>query len=283
MIRHFSISVYRLFIVLLNPLWIIEIYLHGHVLLIGILGLWLAIYLFYLKKDWLALPAVIFFFLISVVPLLTYLPFLYKKFWSKIFLVLSGIVLIILFCSASGMISSYYFIFTPDRGIFNGVLISVGLFLSKFINFSGQEIIGIYWFGNPVIVYTRSEFYILLLIVFIVLAVIISQINKLRMTAEYRGINYMQAGYIITAALLLVSPVLNPWQLLWILPFMIYMPNWSWLIFTVLIQLSYLVSMKYPLSVNISTSVWILLIQYIPFYILLITEYLDKRRIKGWF
>jgi len=283
MIRHFSISVYRLFIVLLNPLWIIEIYLHGHAQIIGIIGLWLAIYFFYLKKDWLALPAVIFSFLISFVPLLTYMPFLYKKFWSKIFLVLSGIVLIILFCSAVEMISSYYFIFIPDRGIFNGVLISVGLGLLKFINFSGQEIISVYWFGNPVIIYTRNEFYILLLIVFIVLAVIVTQINKLRMTAQYRGINYLQTGYIITASLLLVSPVLNPWQLLWILPFMIYIPNWSWLIFTVLIQLSYLVSMKYLLSDNINTSVWILLIQYIPFYILLIVEYLDKRRIKGWF
>jgi hypothetical protein len=279
----FTLSPYRLLIVLLNPLWIIEIYLLGHIQIIGILGLWLAIYLFYLKKDWPALAVVIVSFCVTLIPLLIYLPFLFKKFWPKFILVLSGVALIVFLFPTTGMLSPIHFLSAPGRGVFNGVLISIGSYLFNYFNPGGEGIITINWFGYPAVVYTRPEFYMLLLIVLILLVVVISQAKKLQMTADFRSSNYLQAGYMITGALLLVSPVLHPWHLLWILPFIIFLPNWSWLIFTFLIQFSYLISVKYPPPDNMVVSGWILFLLYVPFYILLIAEYLDKRRIKGWF
>jgi hypothetical protein len=278
LIRYFGLSTYRMLILLLNPLWIIEIYRNGHDQLIGILLLWLAFSFFYLKKDWLALPAVVLSFFVSMVPIFSYLPYLYKKFWPKVFLTLTGVALGVYLCSISGIIPAYHFLLASGREAFNGPLLSAGIYLLKYFNLSGAEVITINWFGNAAADYTRAEFYILLVIALIVLAVIIAQIKKLQLTANFRSINYLQSSFIITGTLLLVSPVLHPWHLLWILPFIIFLPNWSWLVFTVLIQLSYLFWTDY-----LFTSNWMSLVIYVPFYLMLITEYLDKRRIKGWF
>jgi hypothetical protein len=283
LMRYFGISAYRMLILLLNPLWIIEIFRNGHGQLTGILLLWLAISLFYLKKDWTALPATVLSFFVSMVPLPAYLPFLYKKFWLKVILLLTGMTLIIFIFSSTGMMPSYHFIFAVDREAFNGLPISAGIYFLEYFNFVGQEDVVINWFGYPVAVYTRAEFYILLPIAFIILAVIIAQIKKLNLTVNFRSINYLQSSFVVSAALLLFSPVLHPWHLLWILPFIVFLPNWSWLFFTALIQISYLVPVDQATVDSLVGPGWILLLQYVPFYGMLIAEYLDQRRIKGWF
>ena len=86
----------------------------------------------------------------------------------------------------------------------------------------------------------------------------------------------------LTAIFLLLTPTLHPWYLIWIIPFLIFIPNWSWLLFTLLIQASYFVMKEYAISSVWQESVWILLFQYIPFYFILIWEYIDTRKIKGW-
>ncbi len=283
LIRYFGLSTYRILILLLNPLWIIEIYRNGHGQLAAILFLWLAFGFFYLKKDWQALLAVVLSFFVSLLPLFAYVPFLYKKFWSKIFLMLTGVALAVYIFSTTGIIPVYHFLLAPEREAFNGPLISAGIYLSEYFNLSGADVITINWFGSSAAVYTRAEFYMLLLIVLIVLAVIIAQIKKLHLTADFRSINCLQSSFIITGALLLVSPVFHPWHLLWILPFIIFLPNWSWLVFTVLIQLSYLFWTDYQSPDTLITSGWKYFVIYVPFYIMLITEYLDKHRVKGWF
>ena len=103
------------------------------------------------------------------------------------------------------------------------------------------------------------------------------------MTANFRGVNYLQTGYIVCAAILLLSPTLYPWYLIWIIPFLLFIPNWSWLLFTFLIQLSYFVLQDYSTNNIWIESTWVLLLQYVPFYSILIFEYFDRRKIKGWF
>jgi hypothetical protein len=118
-------------------------------------------------------------------------------------------------------------------------------------------------------------------VVFIV--VFIDQINKLRKTARFRSINFIQRSFMLTAIFLLLMPTLHPWYLIWIIPFLVFIPNWSWILFTFLIQSSYFVLKDYALFSEWNESVWILLIQYVPFYALLIWEYLDRKRVRGWF
>ena len=283
LIRYFGLSIYRILILLLNPLWIIEIYRNGHGQLTAILLLWLAFGFFYFRKDWQALPAVVLSFFVSMLPLFAYVPFLYKKFWPKVLFTLTGIAVMVYIFSITNTVPSYHFIFALDREGFNGPLISTGIYLSEHFDLTGAEVITLNWFGNPAAVYTRVEFYMLMLIVLIALAVIITQIKKLHLTADFRSINYLQSSFIITGALLLVTPVFHPWHLLWILPFIIFLPNWSWLVFTVLIQLSYLFWTDYQSPDSAITSGWMSIVMYGTFYIMLVAEYLDKRNVKGWF
>ena len=131
--------------------------------------------------------------------------------------------------------------------------------------------------------YLSYAFYYKFCATIVLVIVIIDQFKKLRIISGFRTINYMQKSFILTTTLLLLNPTLHPWYLLWIIPFLVFIPNWSWIIFTFLIQASYFVLKDYALSSFWQESVWILSIQYIPFYTLLIWEYFDKREIKGWF
>ena len=103
------------------------------------------------------------------------------------------------------------------------------------------------------------------------------------MTENFKGVNYLQPVLFIGTVMLLLSPTLYPWYLIWIIPLFVFLPNWSWLLFTMLIQLSYFVLQGYATDGIWEESNLILWLQYLPFYGLLIFEYLDKRKIKGWF
>jgi len=79
-------------------------------------------------------------------------------------------------------------------------------------------------------------------------------------------INILRAAYLITSVLLLVSPTLHPWYVVWIIPFLCFYPNPGWFIFSGLVLLTYSILPEYR-----STGIWherdsIILIQYVPFY-----------------
>ena len=130
--------------------------------------------------------------------------------------------------------------------------------------------------------YVGTGYYYKLLAIIFFSILVIDQLNKLRPTARFRTISLLQTGFVFTGAILLLSPTLYPWYLIWILPFLIFVPNFSWLILTLLIQFSYYILKDYSLSGTWEESIWVLLLQYVPFYLLLLFEYLDKRKINGW-
>ena len=110
---------------------------------------------------------------------------------------------------------------------------------------------------------------------FILIIIIIDQLRKLKVTSNFRAIHYPQVSFIITCTYILFIPLLQPHYLILIVPFTILTPNWSWLFLTFIIQLSHY---------NSGENYWIILfIIYIPFFLMLTFEYLDKRTIKGWF
>ncbi|MBX7153078.1 glycosyltransferase 87 family protein [bacterium] len=80
----------------------------------------------------------------------------------------------------------------------------------------------------------------------------------------------IKMAYILVGSLLLFSPTLHPWYLIWIIPLLCFYPNPAWIGFTGLITLSYTVLAEFQ-----KTGVWqefktILLWQYIPFFVVLI-------------
>jgi hypothetical protein len=281
LIRRFSIDDRRLFIVFLNPLWMIEIFMNGRGLLLAVLLLWLTIYLFYTRKETLSLAVMILSCFGSLLSLPVCLPLLYKRIWLKTGVVLLGIILAVFVIARID--PSYKFIIRLDREAITGAAFSIILFIFDKTGWVGQESSIIKMVGNYITIYLNTQFYVLLLAFVAGVAVIISQIQKLKMTANFYGSGYLQAGHMIMGALLLLSPLLYPHHLLWILPFIIFFPSWSWIIFTLLIQLVYLILPPGAGSGDQVGTNWILLSIYLPFFMILLFEYLDRRRIKGWF
>ena len=69
-----------------------------------------------------------------------------------------------------------------------------------------------------------------------------------------------------------VYPVLHPWYVCWIVPFLVIIPNRAWIFFSGAVFLSYLVLRGY-----VATGVWeedplVKLAQYLPFYGLLLYD-----------
>ena len=283
MIRYFSISKYRLLLVILNPLWIIEIYRNGHLEIIGVLLLWLAIYLFYLKKDWLSLSLGIPAFLVHLLPVLAILPFCYNKFRWKFLMLGAGIIAVIFLFSLikSGFLPGLFV--QMNQEFSNGAVYTVIAALLDSMRFPVHQFIVMNWNGTVETITTDAMFYYILIIILPMLIVLTAQRKKLKMTAGFRSINYLQGSFIIAGACLIVKPDLYPWHLIWILPYLIFLPNWSWLALTFLIQLCYTVLLHDPYTGSTALTNWILFVQYLPFFTLMIFEYLDNRRIKGWF
>ena len=283
LVKHFGLNKYRLLIYFYNPLLIIETYSSGHLEITGISLFWIGVYLFYKHHDF---KSIIFFamsILTKFITLMSSLPFLTERFFRKsTFLVLLCILIFSPFLLGGIIpvpgIFSYISLWEFNGGIYQTVISMLKLFGVKE-----------YHWVNPVFpsylatLYVSYAFYYKVCAVIILLAVIIYQLKRLRILSDFRTANFIQKSFFLTAVLLILTPTLHPWYLLWIIPFLVIIPNWSWLFFTFLIQASYFVLKDYALTSDWKESVWILLFQYIPFYALLIWEYFDGRKIKGWF
>ncbi|HKN48513.1 MAG TPA: hypothetical protein VJ144_11135 [Candidatus Polarisedimenticolia bacterium] len=86
----------------------------------------------------------------------------------------------------------------------------------------------------------------------------------------------LRGAFLLTGALLLLSPTLHPWYLLWILPWLALFPSRAWILLTGLVALAYLnlgaagrAAEPHP---------WVHLPEYLPFYLLLAREWTARRR-----
>jgi hypothetical protein len=78
---------------------------------------------------------------------------------------------------------------------------------------------------------------------------------------------------IVFGTVLIVSPVVHPWYVLWIVPLLVFHQNTAWLFFSGWVAISYLILYIYPVGVW-EPVLWLKLMVYVPFYALLAT---------GWF
>ncbi|HEV8335795.1 MAG TPA: glycosyltransferase 87 family protein [Candidatus Polarisedimenticolia bacterium] len=79
----------------------------------------------------------------------------------------------------------------------------------------------------------------------------------------------IRGTFMILGWALLLSPTVHPWYLLWIAPFLVLRPNPAWILLTGLVPLSYLDPA--PVAEGIPRPLWIRLVEYVPFFILLVT------------
>jgi len=283
MINHFRLNKFRLLIYFYNPLLIIETYSSGHLEIAGVFFFWMAVYLFYKSNKWKS----IIFFALSIMtkffPLVSSIPFLLNKFIRKFALLITICLVLILPFIFGGTLPLPGLFSYINRWEFNGGLFQLCVYVLNLLDVKEYQWLAASFSGYLETFYINYAFYYKACAVFLFAGVFFDQLKKLRSTSDYNSINFIQKSFILTAVFLLLTPTLHPWYLIWIIPFLIFVPNWSWLIFTFLIQASYFVLKDFALSSVWNESVWILLFQYIPFYALLIWEYMDRRKIKGWF
>lgn len=79
-----------------------------------------------------------------------------------------------------------------------------------------------------------------------------------------RRVEPLRGAYLLTGVLLLVSPTLHPWYLLWILPWLCLFPSGPWILLSGLVALAY-ANLGSP-GREAEPHPWVRLVEYLPFY-----------------
>jgi hypothetical protein len=82
----------------------------------------------------------------------------------------------------------------------------------------------------------------------------------------------VKSAMIMIGGTLLLTTTVQPWYLLWIIPFLCFSLNRAWLLLTGLIMLSYQVLIIYHAEGVWEENLWVKLAIYIPFYFLLLGD-----------
>ena len=83
-----------------------------------------------------------------------------------------------------------------------------------------------------------------------------------------------RSAFILLGAYLALTPTVQPWYLVWIIPFLCLYPNPAWILLSGLAALSYHVVIGFVLSGTWHEETWVRYVQYVPFYGLLIAQFL---------
>jgi hypothetical protein len=84
--------------------------------------------------------------------------------------------------------------------------------------------------------------------------------------------------FMLLGCTFILTPVLYPWYLCWIIPLLVIIPNRAWLMLSGSIFLSYLVWKGYVEAGIWEENMWVKIIEYAPFYSLLLYDGLRSLR-----
>jgi hypothetical protein len=283
LVRLFKLNKNRVLIYFYNPLLIIETYSSGHLEITGVLFFWAAVLFFYKRYNWKSVTLLALSVMTKFLSLTSGLPFLLNKYFKKSGLLILICLTLLLPFTFGGIIPLPGLFSYINRWEFNGGLYQLVISILKILDVKEYQWMVLNISGYSESFYISYGLYYKLGALLVLITVFIDQMIKLKVTSNFRSINYIQRSFMFTAVFLLLTPTLHPWYLIWIIPFLIFIPNLSWIGFTFLIQASYFVLKDYSLISEWKESIWVLLFQYLPFYFMLIWEYLDRRKIRGWF
>lgn len=81
-----------------------------------------------------------------------------------------------------------------------------------------------------------------------------------------------RSAFVLLGGFLVLTPTVQPWYLVWIIPFLCLYPNPAWILLSGLAALSYHVVIGFVLTGNWQEETWVRYVQYVPFYGLLIAR-----------
>lgn len=102
--------------------------------------------------------------------------------------------------------------------------------------------------------------------------IVVAAFLMLAFVVYLREVPILKGAMILIGGALLLTTTLQPWYLLWIIPFLCFYPNRAWILLTGLIMLSYHTLIRYAADGIWMESIWIKSAIYVPFYVLLITD-----------
>ena len=103
-------------------------------------------------------------------------------------------------------------------------------------------------------------------------ALVIGAMLALAVMVWYSGRSVLENAMIMIGGALMLTTTVQPWYLLWMVPFLCFSPNRAWLLLTALTMLAYHVLIRYQAEGIWAESLWIKLVIYIPFYLLLLSD-----------
>jgi alpha-1,6-mannosyltransferase len=89
---------------------------------------------------------------------------------------------------------------------------------------------------------------------------------------------FLKQFFMLMALVFLLSPIQNPWYLCWVVPFLCLFPSRSWILLTGLVGLYYL-DFYFDYQEIQSWSQWVSWVEYLPFYLLLIWDFRNTKKI----
>jgi hypothetical protein len=248
-LRELSIPVTRIAIYAMNPLIIMEFAGSGHSDSAGIFFMLCALYFFLKKRTYSPVVCLALSVLNKFLPLV-FLPFLLgrKKVAAILLFVAASALFYAPFLSAGTKLVQSLFIYA-EHWFFNASLYDAFL-----------------WVGNDKMAARRMSAAVFLLVMGGL------YVWYLRKDPEERGKALYYVACIGLGSFLLLTPVVHPWYVCWIVPLLVIVPNRAWIFFTGAVFLSYLVLRGY-----VATGVWeedalVKLAQYLPFYALLLYD-----------
>ncbi len=245
----------RIAIYALNPLVIIEFSGSGHSDSAGIFFLMLALYLSIKNRSCASIFMLAFSSLNKFYPAV-FLPFIKEK--NKI----------------------------AGTGLF---LLVVVFFYLPFLNagidvFNSLLIYGQHWFFNASfydigVLFINNRTTVKLVCAVFFAAVILANLKLfLKRSGAPPQQNIFRVCFIVTGAFLILSPVVHPWYVCWIVPFLVILPNRAWILFSGLVFLSYMVLSEYAKTGVWEESLTVKLGQYLPLYAFLLYDFIRNRR-----
>ncbi len=275
----------RLLIYVWNPLVIVEIAGNGHADILAIFFAMVSFYLLFKKHSLratttLALSFLCKFFALLILPILTF-----AKKDRKLLVLLLFALLIVLFylpyADAGENLFRGLWVYGNkwefNDSIFAIILSAVKALLPKswIIHFMIKP----YGYSpdDPTTLATRG-LDLALIISKVIAAVILAGIliyflKRVKTDFQREGNHWIaKLGLIFFGTLFLLSPTVQPWYLCWLVPFITLVPNRAFLLLTGLVGLSYWILTDYSSSGVWQESLWVKLLEYLPFYALLLYD-----------
>ncbi|HEV8376069.1 MAG TPA: glycosyltransferase 87 family protein [Candidatus Polarisedimenticolia bacterium] len=91
-----------------------------------------------------------------------------------------------------------------------------------------------------------------------------------------RGVAPISGAFLVLSSGLLLSPTVHPWYVLWLVPFLVFIPSRGWILFTGLVSLSYLD--PGPVGAAGHGMDWVRWAEYLPLFALLVVDGLRARQ-----